>query len=76
MDQAPKQNDGSEMARLLKRLYGNEDPTKNVLDFKVSWGDDAHKVSVEQRAKQINHALDQIEDGTATILTDEELEDL
>ena len=69
-------SEGPEEARLIKRLFENDDPSKNVLNFHVSWGDDAHKVTREQRAAQINSALDQIENGTARILTDEEMEDL
>jgi hypothetical protein len=31
---------------------------------------------LEEKAKQINFALDQIESGAATILTDEDLKDI
>lgn len=59
---------GPEATRLWNRLEA-----MNTKNFHADWGD-ASYASVEKRAKQINFALDQIENGTAHIVTEEELE--
>jgi hypothetical protein len=61
---------GPEATKLWERL--ERMGTKN---FHADWGD-ASYVTVEKRAKEVNSALDQIENGTARLLTDEELKDI
>jgi hypothetical protein len=58
---------GPEMTKLWDRLEA-----MNTKNFHADWGDGSY-ASVEERAKQINSALDQIENGHANIVTDEEL---
>lgn len=60
---------GPEVIRLWDRLEA-----MNTKNFHADWGDGS--ADVEVRAKEINFALDQIENGTAHNLTDEELKDL
>lgn len=48
----------SEIERLKERLAG-------VRNFHVSWGPEAHKLTPEQRAAEINKALDQRDAGLA-----------
>lgn len=59
---------GPEATRLWNRLEA-----MNTKNFHADWGD-ASYASIEDRAREINSALDQIENGTAHILTEEELE--
>lgn len=46
----------TELERLKNRLFG--DPTKKVTNFNVFWGPEAHKLTAEERAAEINKALD------------------
>lgn len=61
---------GLEATKLWDRLE-----RMNTKNFHADWGDGSD-VTVEIRAREINYALDQIENGTAQILTDEDLKDL
>lgn len=51
------------MRRLVERLYG--DPNKRTTHFNVFPGPRWNELTVEERAKTINDALDSIENGTA-----------
>jgi hypothetical protein len=51
----------AESQKLIDRLCNN--PEKKLVNFHVDWGPEAHKLSVEERAKVINDVLDQIENG-------------
>lgn len=53
----------SELERLKQRLHG----TKN---FHVSWGPEAHLLTTEQRAAELNKAFDAIEAGDYEDITD------
>jgi hypothetical protein len=52
---------GPEEQRLIDRLFN--DPTRKTVNFHVSWGPDAHRITREERAAAINHALDATERG-------------
>lgn len=58
---------GPEATRLWERVEASG--TKNL---KADWGDGSYEV-VEQRARQINEAWDQIESGASQPLTKEQL---
>lgn len=55
--------DGPEVTRLIRRLADMK--TRN---FGVLWGDKAAEVSAEDRAREINRALDAIEAGDFDVL--------
>lgn len=61
---------GPEATKLWERLQRMG--TKN---FHADWGDGQY-VTVETRAREINYALDQLENGEYHLVTDEELKDL
>lgn len=61
---------GPEFNKLWDRLE-----KMNTKNFHADWGD-ASFSTIEEKAKQINFALDQIESGAATILTNEDLKDI
>lgn len=52
-----------EKDRLIDRLFN--DPRRKLLNFHVTWGPEAYKLSPEQRAARINHAFDQVDCGQA-----------
>lgn len=56
----------TEVEKLKHRLFTE----MKVTNFKVFWGDKAHEMTAEELAKEINSALDQIEQGRATELPD------
>lgn len=60
---------GPEATKLWDRLERMK--TKN---FHADWGD-ASYATVEERAREINFALDQLENGDYRLITDEELKD-
>jgi len=52
---------GPEMQRLLDRLFN--DPSRTLRHFNVWWGDKAHELTTEERAKVLNDAFDQEASG-------------
>jgi hypothetical protein len=52
---------GLEEQRLIDRLFN--DPTRKTVNFHVSWGPEAHKISREERCAALNHALDAVDRG-------------
>lgn len=63
-------NLGPEATKLWNRLE-----SMNTRNFHTNWGDGSFD-AVEERAKQINYAMDQIESGMAKALTKEDLKDI
>lgn len=61
---------GPEAIKLWNRLEH-----MNTKNFHADWGDGSYAI-VEERAKQVNFALDQLEKGDYRIVTDEELKDI
>jgi len=49
----------SEVQKLVDRLCNN--PEKKLVNFHVSWGPEAYKLTPEERAKVLNKALDEAE---------------
>lgn len=61
-------SNGPEENKLMARLF--DDPKKKILNFHVSWGPKAHLCTREELCAELNKSFDQIEDGTATCMTD------
>lgn len=59
-----------ELERLFDRLFN--DPNKKLVNFNVWWGDKAHELTVDQRAKVLNDMLDQEAQGNACNLNFED----
>lgn len=61
---------GPEATKLWDRLV-----RMNTKNFHADWGDASYS-TVEERARQINIVLDQLENGEYTPVSDEELKDI
>lgn len=57
---------GPEMTRLLDRLYG--DPNKRTMNFNIFPGPLWDTLTMEERAKTLNDAMDSVEDGSAELI--------
>lgn len=55
---------GPEMQRLLDRLFN--DPNRTLCHFNVWWGEKAHELTTEERAKVLNNVFDQEASGNVT----------
>ena len=51
----------TEMERLIDRLCHN--PKRKLLGFSVFWGDDAHLLTPEERAAELNKVMDAVDRG-------------
>lgn len=56
----------TEMERLINRLCHN--PDFKLTGFHVSWGPDAHLLTPEERAAELNRAMDAVDRGEFTVL--------
>ena len=60
---------GPEQERLMQRLFG--DPNRRILNFHISLG--TRPATAEEICGEVNKALDEIERGDATLITDMDL---
>lgn len=56
----------TEKDKFLKRMF--DDPNKKLLNFGVSWGPDAYKLTAEERYKALNDVFEAVENGDYEVL--------
>lgn len=54
-------SDTPEWDRLCRRLF--DDPERRLVNFKVTWGDQAHELTREEACAALNASLDRVEAG-------------